>query len=484
MGIRLKKPAEPLRFAFAAAVFILFLYHMLWQVNFYLCQSLRETYFNAAVPVLVAGTLYFRRLKGGAEYRLVLAYWLWLVLSRFLHGDLALTADYRLVLELSLMLPFFALGLTLDRPARRRLLNWVSVAAGAYYFILGVLCMVAFVLRTEFVNPITGGLLGIKYADGFERINILDINVCATACWFMFAFFLMVYQFFACKNKWLRIPIVIAGLSHYAAIAMTYTRSVKLSLSIGIGLLAMLLVYTYAKNKGKGLMALLMAAALLICAPLCYKGFDLVTGGLGELSRTVMADKAQQEPQPAPVAQASQARPLSMTVLSAEETAPEAPDIFDDPRGWDGDLNSFSSNRIEVYKSAFESIRRNLSILWRGTLSGDTMTIANEIMAPYTQPHFHNFLIQALMLTGIPGLLLIVALCVLLVVKSARFFFSREEKADLGAKTLILPVLAMLCYSMLEACIFSANEIRSLSFYLICGIMLGFFYDVYPDKAK
>ena len=59
MGMRLKKPAEPLKLAFVAAVFLLFLYYMLWQVNFYLCRSIRETYFLAAVPVLVARALYF-----------------------------------------------------------------------------------------------------------------------------------------------------------------------------------------------------------------------------------------------------------------------------------------------------------------------------------------------------------------------------------------------------------------------------------------
>ena len=339
---------------------------------------------------------------------------------------------------------------------------------GGYYFILGVLCIAAFILRVEFVNPITEGLLGIKVADGFERINILDINVCSTACWFMFAFFLMVYQFFACKNKWLRIPIVIAGLVHYATIAMTYTRSA--------------MVYTYAKTKKKGVLALLMAVAFLISTPLCYKGFALVTEGFGSVSRAVLADDGQQqEPQ-----QMLQAQDPQMKTLSAhvQESAPEAPDIFKDPRGWNGDLNSFSSNRIEVYKSAFYAIGKDPSILWRGTLIGDTMTIANEMLYPRTQPHFHNFLIQVLMLTGLPGLFIIVAFCVMVAVKAIRLFLSRGEKATLGAKVLILPVIAMLCYSMLEACIFTANEIRSLSFYLICGIMLGFYYDVYPRKIR
>lgn len=480
MNTRLKKPAEPLKLAFTAAVFMLFLYYMCWQVNFYLCQSLRESYFTAAVPVLVAGTLYYRRLKDGPEYTLLLAYWLWLIVSRFLNGDLALSRDYRLVLELSLMLPFFALGLALDREARRRLLNWISAFAGGYYFILGVICIVAFVLRREFVNPITEGLIGIK-TDGFERINILDINVCATACWFMFAFFLMVYQFFACKNKWWRIPIVIAGLVHYATIAMTYTRSVKLSLSLGVGMLAMLLVYTYGKTKKGKLLALLMAIAFLVTAPLCYKGFDLVTEGLGGISRAVLADRDQQpetEAQP-------EAKGLSAVIgENAAKDEPDEPDIFADPRGWNGDLNSFSSGRIAIYKSALYAIGKDPSVLWRGKLIGDIMTLANEVLTPREQPHFHNFLIEVLMLTGLPGLFLIGAFCVLVAVKAVRFFFSREEKADLGAKALILPVTAILIYSMFEACIFSDCDIRSLSFYLICGIMLGFYYDVYPRKAK
>lgn len=482
MNMRLKKPAEPLKLVFAAAVFGLFLYYMLWQVNFYLCESLRESYYTAAVPILVAGTLYFRRLKDGPEYILLLAYWLWLIISRFLNGDLALSRDYRLVLELSLMLPFLALGLALDREARRRLLNWISAFAGGYYFILGIICIVAFILRREFVNPITEGLLGIK-TDGFERINILDINVCATACWFMFAFFLMVYQFFACKNKWWRIPIVIAGLVHYATVAMTYTRSVKLSLSLGVGLLFMFLVYTYGKGKKGRLLALLMAAAFLVSAPLCYKGFDLVTEGMGKISQTVLA--SQEEQPAAETEEQPEAKVLSAVIGEADtEEEQAAVDIFEDPRGWNGDLNSFSSGRIAIYKSALYAIGKDPSVLWRGKLIGDIMTLANEVLTPREQPHFHNFLIEVLMLTGLPGLFLIGAFSVLVTVKAIRLFFSREEKADLGAKVLILPVAAILIYSMFEACIFSASEIRSLAFYLICGIMLGFYYDVYPRKAK
>lgn len=159
---------------FTAAVFALAMMFMLWQVNFYLFANIRNTYFMALTPVLVAASLYFWRLKNGPEYALLVVFWLWYAASRILNGDPVLVYDYSAVTELSLMIPFFVLGLVLDTAARKRFLNWFSAAVGGYYFVLGLICLTAFVLRTLFVNPITGGVLGLNY--GNVRINLLDIN--------------------------------------------------------------------------------------------------------------------------------------------------------------------------------------------------------------------------------------------------------------------------------------------------------------------
>ena len=60
-----------------------------------------------------------------------------------------------------------------------------------------------------------------------------------------------------------------------------------------------------------------------------------------------------------------------------------------------------------------------------------------------------------------------------------RLFFS-GGKADLHAQVLCLPVLGSLLFGQFEAGFFNYTDARTLFFYLICGVMLGFYYDVFP----
>ena len=405
MREKVKEPRDLRGLVFAAAVFMLFLMFMVWQVNFYLFRNIKNTYYMAVLPVLVAGGFYFWRLKNGPEYTLLVCYWLWFIASRILNGDPALVQEFSLVFDLALMLPSFLVGLVLERENRKRFLDWFSAAVGGYHFLLGLVCIAAFILRRQFVNPITGGLLGMTTTDSFERINILDINICATAFWFMMAFLLMVYQFFACKNRLWRIPIVLAGLVHYSVVAISFTRSVKVSLAVCTALLVVLLAYNKLKLRKKTALALVLAALFLASAPLAYKSFDLISTGLLRVSIAVRADKnegAQTEH--------SEASPQTLSASQGSETS----------------TNDF---------------------------------------------------------TGLPGLLLILALVILVVIKAVRLFFSRDEKAETAVKLLALPITGTLIYSLFESCLFTGMEVRPLYFYILCGALLGFYYDVFPRKS-
>ena len=474
MDRRIERPKNPRLLAYAATVLALFVMFMVWQVNVYLFNSIKSTYYMVIVPVLVAGTLYFKGFKNGPEYALLLVYFGWFFCSRILNGDAALVNDFDTLFDLSLMLPLFLLGIALDRDGRKRFLDWLSAIVGGYYFLLGIICIVAFITRREYVNPITGGLLGIKSVESFDRINILDINVCATSFWFLMPLTLMIYEFFACRKKLWRVPIVLSALVDFSVIAITYTRSVKLSVSFCIALLAVLLVLEYVKIKKRAVQALLLAAVFAAAAPLTYKSFDLVANGLGHVSDAVLAAEAPESAAPVQTAEPAAAE------AAAEEEPAEA---YVDPRGWNGDLNSFSSGRMEIYGAAITTIQRNPSILLKGCLVKDSMTVLDEVLTR-SQPHFHNFLIQVLILTGIPGLLAILALCLLLVVKAIRLFFSAAEPAEISAKVLVLPVAGSLLYSMFEANLFTATDIRPLFFYLMSGMLLGFYYDVFPRKPS
>ena len=165
------RSAVLLRTAYATAAVLVFLFFLMFQLNFYLAENLKQGVYLFVVPVLVTGVLYYRGLRDGAELRLMVLYMVWAVVSRILCGDTALNRGYLFLLDLSLMLPMLLLGLVLDRAGRRRVLNWLSVVLGLYFFALGCLAVASFLLGREFVNPITGGYFSSVYCD-IRRIGL------------------------------------------------------------------------------------------------------------------------------------------------------------------------------------------------------------------------------------------------------------------------------------------------------------------------
>ena len=481
MTLNNRLPQNRKAFALALAVFGLYLFYMLSQVNFYLYRSLRETYYLVLVPVVVAGTLYFFRGKQLA-YRLLLGYWIWFVLSRMLNHNLALTEDQYLWFDLSLMLPFFALGLVLDADGRRRFLDWLSAAVGGYHFILGLFALSAFILNKYYVNPITEGHLGM--IPGSRRITILDYNANSTAFWFMTAFLLMVYQFFACRKKAWRWPIVLCALVNFATVAVTYTRSVRIALTITLAMLASLAVRRHARVNRR-LLILLLVLIFLASAALVYLSFGLITYTLTHLPFSAAASELQvssgaalRGARPFP----AEAVPLRAVSPGAEEAM--LPDIGDPSThsALYNRINDLSTKRLEIYHCALLTIREDPMILLRGCLSKDAMSVTNAILhRPETIAHFHNFLIQTLILTGLPGLLLALAFCVLIVGKGLKLFFSPDPRLSTGVRTLALSPIAAILYAMFESCLFTDLDIRCLFFFLMSGLMLGSYHDFFPE---
>lgn len=83
---------------------------MLVPANLEFLNELRDSFYICAVPVLLAAVLYFRRLRDGTELKLLFAFWIWFWFSRALNGSPTLDHDFRIFFDLSLMIPFFALG--------------------------------------------------------------------------------------------------------------------------------------------------------------------------------------------------------------------------------------------------------------------------------------------------------------------------------------------------------------------------------------
>lgn len=434
----------------SCAVLFLLLYFMVWPVNFYLADSIYHSYYPLLVPVLVAFYYYFRRLRDGIEVKLMSFYCLWIFVSRLLNRDFALTQDLAVVMDLSLCAVTLPVGFLLNRQGRDRMLYWFGGLLGAFCFVMGLIGIAASVQGKLLINPITEGYLAgmVPFGPNY-RLNVLDTSPNVSALWFFLSFCMMLWLFAKCRHPLLRILIALSALVDHVTIALTYSRNVKLVFSVAVAMVLMLLVLRRGSARPKKLLALILVLVILLAVPLSYMSFQGATGVIGQISERI------QEPRP-----------------EAEPTAQS----FNDKRTWSED-----SGRLDIFRSAITTLQREPLRLLRGCLTKNVMSIANQVL-PRAKVHFHNTYLQVLIFAGLPGLLLVLGFCVFLLWRMLRIFFSRE--AAFSLKLLVIPLAGSLLYNMLEVDLFFDADVRTLSFYLLAGILLSYYYEFWPEEKR
>lgn len=137
------------------------------------------------------------------------------------------------------------------------------------------------------------------------------------------------------------------------------------------------------------------------------------------------------------------------------------------------------SERLMIYESIIPTMEQEPLRLLRGCLCEDVMEISNQVM-PKTKPHFHNSYLQAFNITGLPGLGLLLAFSLLLVVKIVRLFFS---SAPMEQKVLLMILTGIFSYNLLETSLFVAADTRAFIFYIVAGAVLACYQDRFPKAA-
>ena len=455
-------------FAYGAAVLLLYTFYVLWQVNFYLAQSLAARWVPAAAVALT--TLYFSRrgLSDGAEMKLYAAYCLWFTISRMLCGDVALLVESPLVVAQLVCLLMLSVGLVQDRAGRDRLLLWMAVLLSLYISAVSCLSLYVAVRGVPLYSPITEGMVALLVYDrlGYVRLCVMDQSSNIAGLWFYLGLWMTVWLFARCSGRarfW-RVLLLPAGLAEFAALSLTQSRNVKLALAVSAALLAMLLVRRVMRVQKRGVTALILALAALCAAPSAYACSGAAARAVGLVSAAVTVDESAEEP-------ATPAEPET----GAEEKAPT--DEYTDQRKLLDD-----NGRFLIYRSALETLRREPIRLLRGCLSTKMTAVLNEMDTSIPYAHFHNLCLEVLLLTGVVGFCLVMAFCVLLLIRCARLFFS--PRAPMTLKLLILPIVGSLQYNMLEVNLFKAADLRSVSFFLLAGFLLGGYYELYPTKKQ
>lgn len=457
---------------YAAAALLLFIYYMLKQVNEGLWYSVYCVYYLYLSPVLIAFGLYFSRRGKPLEFKIYTLFCLWLYVSRLLNGDYFLTFDGAAVLDICLGCAFLVVCLVLKSGDRYRYLDWLSIAVGAFYTLVGIAVLYGVILQRELTNPIFYGKL-LNFEEAMSRARVLGKSSNESVMWFFISFFLLLYLFVRKKKLLWRLVIVPAGLINYLCMVATFSRSGRLAFSLGVALLTGLAALKLPSLKSQGRRTL--AAIALTCAvlPAAYFSFDAAAAGIRLVSTAAVAAVGEEEAeesavQTEPSTAAEAASEAAAEEQSAEDSETAAnPFMYQDNRGLD------DSGRFEVYKSIIPTIQREPLRLLRGCKYQDVMSVANTVLKNY-KVHFHNTFLQSLAFTGLPGLILCLAFCILLSVKIIRLYFS---PAPFELKALSMILVGSLIYNMLEVSLFYYTDIRTNIFYLIAGAVLAWFRD-------
>ena len=473
----------------SVAIFIVFVYHLLRYVQPDIWGQIYCVYYMFLVPALIAVYLSHRRLEGPVELKLFIFYWIWIFVSRLLNGDFYLTHDGDMVLNIGLSCVMMAVCLLLDGKERQRFLDGLSIAAGGFYSLLSVCGLYAVLYQKELYNPLTGGsLCNFWYYDGLSRLQLLGKHANETAVWFFLGFFLLIYLFFRHKSLLWRIPIVAAAAMNYINLCMTFSRSNMVAFSVCFSLLLAMVILRRLSAAKMGRQLLATMGLLLVLLPLSYKSFDITAEIVGRAATELAAVKQQAAEQiddatqqtaavqPEAEAEIEAAEQIddatSQTAAvqpeaGAEIVATPAPAIqpaYSDKRGFS------DTGRFTIYRAIIPTMQQEPLRLVRGCLCMDVMKIAHQYLIN-KDPHFHNTFLQVLCITGLPGLLLILALCAVLAMRIIRLLFSA---APLEIKVLTLILIGLFIYNMLEVSLFVAADTRAFVAYILAGAVIAY----------
>lgn len=411
--------------------------------------------------VALALYLYSERAESGIEVKLLFALGAWSVFTHMVGTDIFVRENTDMIICYCAMFIIVAAGAMMEPEKRLRFLDLAAIPYCLYYTIVGIVCMYSGVFQTEVFNPITKGSIS-KFSPQTTRMEILGENPNTMAYFFFFSLMLLLYLFFRYKKPAVRAVIIPAVLVNYLTAMFTFSRNVKLALSVCGALVILMLALKYrspAKMLNKVLLIALVVGVSLVSV---YKSFDFSAQLMSGISQAV----------------------LGKVQVSAEEQN-ALPDLENTTGTYEDSRSLFQdTGRIPIYKAAIQTLAEKPSRLLIGNVYAMQATnqqrYENDEEAGKTQlpdykftvmTHHHNVLLQTLVYLGIPGLGLMLAFLVLLVVKIIRLFF--DERVSPAVKILAISLSGGCVYNMFETSLYYKVDYCSFVFLLIAGIVIA-----------
>lgn len=495
---------------FAIGVFSLFLLHMLKLIAPLRANDLYNTYGIVAIAALSAIYFYKKGLSGPWEVKLFIAYVAWVLLTRWLNKDFYLLVDFKFVMMVMMSFLFFAVGTVLNNRQREILLDVLSIVYGGFFVIMSILGIFITVTNTYIHLPPENVWITLKGDSYLQSLNLLSSPTAIGAGRVYIAWALLIYQIIKRKNKYVKALLIICVIVLHITIPLFHCRNLQIVLPMSYGMLVLLYALKHTDKKSKAFKAFILPIITSIVFVICFLSFNwmnsfvsktydfaaprfevfydgldnklnpdyfgivLTSEELAELSETNLEfSKTDYSVQPLRAFVAGDSAPPSQ--LSAAGKMTDSRNIFE---------NITLTGRTSIWQSGIIALEENPIICIRGTLTNVYMDIVNAIRQELintsrTMSHMHNAYFQVLMITGIPGLFLIVFWTILMIKNMLKVFFSKY--INLSLKVLTIPIAGILVFNLAEVVIFGMIDMIGVIFFTLAGIFIGFHKAQFSD---
>ena len=386
----------------------------------------------------------------------------WLLLTRCFLGDLGFLARFSIRWAIFFVC-FFHCFAFLSKKQRDLLYTLITLELTCLLSLLALLG-----IATAITGHPTAGIEGIRFCTepSLVYIKFFGLHRNLSATYFVCATGMLLYH---CRKTnasfWKGLTFLFLPLA-FCAIAIQHSRSNYLAFAVLLGLI---LVNSFTQLRGwpRGLAGNAAAiCALALSVTLIFMSMGAVSDGILTLSRAMRET---------PSAETPSAETLTAETPSAEtpadgelDTENEAPAELSDSRNTLADSWTLTG-RTKIWRAGLLTIRENPTIALIGLPVDSVMTRVDQSLDhPY--PHMHNALMQQLMTSGVPGMV-IYCLFLLSLLKKIVLDVCHRGKKKGAMQPLEALLLALLVYGMFEPLLYRSVAISSLLFCLTAGLL-------------
>lgn len=479
--MRTIQQAQSLNWLYGLLALLVTIHYLIVYAERYLIWTGHEPIFNAlrmlhALLIVLLLILCALKLRRGMppEFWLLAAYSAWVLLTRVINRDYTL---YGSLYFSAVCASVFAAGCYLPPQQRRRLLDLFSGIIGAYLFLISILGLLVWFGGND-AFPTIARFISKNPFSRIKDISFFNSAHNMSAAWFMVSFFLSAYQWTICEDRRWRAPLLLHMVIMWIMIALLHCRSIQVASCIGIGMLCVLFILPRIRKKKSYLQIAVVILTAGLGVLVCFKAMN-VCGDLFVKGMTISQSEwdsyyAEQAEQEKRLAEAGIAK-------SSETTTPNVTQ--------DSDSRSFLhdaltlTERTKIWEASLRLVRDDPHAALFGQAEENMMDAVNA-RGDYREvkQHMHNLVLQALVLTGIPGALILLAFVCLQLVRMVRAYFDTTGRVLQADKVLLILPATLLVYGMAEVLLNRLVGFASLSFLLAGGIFTEFEREAFPSR--